>query len=1251
MGQHASALERRQQVDGSTITVAPVLYCGSLDDHHLPSSQQQHADQDQGQLYDQHQQDQQSEEDVKTTRRRRRRLTIVNGYGKEVPLKELIDQQMKRRRHVAIRAELHMTSTQIIIKNEAHRTPIDFVPLQKSTSLHIFGVKSLLYYGGSAERPVTQSHLLLFSSRDVADAVASFVINATRANAAALATSTSTLLESPSSLSDVSSSIELTYPSMARKASHIPTFTGDLVDDRELDIVLSPTPHLDKDSFTSTLHYPEEQEMLDYQRRKDSRPTEIDMSAVIHDQSSPEEGEEEMASSTTPTLQLQSQLQMPNDAQESTPSSSLVSPVTTVHQSSPDLHLSTHRSSQRSRKSMLQEISKDLAQYHQEDPLQRAQMEYEQEHTRPPLPNAEVGGAMIATFEAVVVAYGYVDAFPSPHTVSACHTQLFELGARNNNHRSLTASQINRERSSASSRDGLALCRARLQQSDVHITDAAALITVYTQGLRIICPLKTCVDMSIPLHQIKYWSVAPENKKDVVVLISVDEPARWSRHNPDLPQTDLHQVAMTTHVAVVIRFTKKAWLLCNALSRAQYAGHLGVHPATAAVGATQFPAIFCNAVRSCRLQDEAIYPTAVAAMRLCTSMVPCKVSVLSDAVVISTSAQASTANAPGLAFYRLNTQQIKFCSILSDRSNLKSLRRFYPNTWQQPLLILTYQLSEKSNDYLLLVLQSEKIEQVLQSVQQVVFDRTFREQDQQPNNVFAAIPNSEAGTVSIATSQHLLSRERLTPVSVIGQGHFGLVHLAKLEDENGAIECAVKLLKKSAPLNDKEDFLRELEVTRLLSHEHIVQFIGADVRLQPWLIVIEYVPHGDLRKVLRTLNESSVKLSDLEMVKFALQVALAMEYMSSHRYIHMDLALRNCLLGSNNHVKICDFGLTQQLADDLDSFQIEKWNGKLPIKWLPPESLFNGLFSIQSDIWGYGIVIWEMYSYGATPYGKLKGMEFQKSVRAGMRPSKPYDCPDSIYELCHKCWHKQRVKRPSFTGIRKSLGFFAETIRDMPQAYRDVGAVYTIVCADKDNASLQSHDWSSCQLDISSDPHVGIKKNVSFSTMAYAEIQAAKAMSAAPTSPSCQSKAAVSQLSNQMTGPVGNQEIVSEQARKQSSVSHSIPLQDEEVQNQANLAESALSSPETHHQKLRPLRVPQSRRIVVSPSRDDDEDDDGKEDDDDEDDDTHGKQPSGPPRATRSISFDITHAAESFSPERLQTPQQNKQQDHDESLC
>ncbi|XP_071786997.1 tyrosine-protein kinase TXK-like [Asterias amurensis] len=240
----------------------------------------------------------------------------------------------------------------------------------------------------------------------------------------------------------------------------------------------------------------------------------------------------------------------------------------------------------------------------------------------------------------------------------------------------------------------------------------------------------------------------------------------------------------------------------------------------------------------------------------------------------------------------------------------------------------------------------------------------------------------------------------------LGSGQFGVVKLAKINKRNQFV--AVKIMRENAMSED--DFVDEAKVMTQFQHENLVQLYG--VCKKPICIITEYMSKGCLLFHLRRHKDLLQKPTIL--LHMAVQICSALFYLETKKFIHRDLAARNCLVGERNVVKVADFGLTRYVLDD----EYTSTGTKFPIKWAPPEVLHYTKFSSKSDVWAYGILLWEIFSGGQTPYPKMNNVEVVDQVtRKQYRMEQPPCCPRDIYCIMYRCWQEKPEQRPSFGDL------------------------------------------------------------------------------------------------------------------------------------------------------------------------------------------------------------------------------------------
>ncbi|XP_021942304.1 tyrosine-protein kinase transmembrane receptor Ror-like isoform X2 [Zootermopsis nevadensis] len=275
-----------------------------------------------------------------------------------------------------------------------------------------------------------------------------------------------------------------------------------------------------------------------------------------------------------------------------------------------------------------------------------------------------------------------------------------------------------------------------------------------------------------------------------------------------------------------------------------------------------------------------------------------------------------------------------------------------------------------------------------------------------------------------------LPRDTLCFLQEIGEGCFGKVHKGELRREDGQQPeiVAVKVLKESATREAEEDFMREVDIMSAFRHCNILSLIGVvlrDAGNSPWM-VFEFMPHGDLAEVLRSNSRQLWKpvpglapLTKESLLSVALQISSGMQYLAAQRFVHRDLACRNCLVGAGLSVKIADFGMSR----DVYTCDYYKIGGSrlLPVRWMSPESVMYGRFTLESDVWSYGVVLWEIYSLGKQPYYGQSNEEVVKLILQGIMLIPPEDCPQVIWDLMRSCWKTEPRDRIRFGDIYARL--------------------------------------------------------------------------------------------------------------------------------------------------------------------------------------------------------------------------------------
>ncbi|KAM9355474.1 ephrin type-A receptor 7 isoform 2-T2 [Pholidichthys leucotaenia] len=281
---------------------------------------------------------------------------------------------------------------------------------------------------------------------------------------------------------------------------------------------------------------------------------------------------------------------------------------------------------------------------------------------------------------------------------------------------------------------------------------------------------------------------------------------------------------------------------------------------------------------------------------------------------------------------------------------------------------------------------------------------------------------------------------------VIGAGEFGEVCSGRLKlPGKRDVSVAIKTLKVGYTEKQRRDFLCEASIMGQFDHPNVVHLEGVVTRGKPVMIVIEYMENGSLDAFLR---KHDGQFTVIQLVGMLRGIAAGMRYLSDMGYVHRDLAARNILVNSNLVCKVSDFGLSRVIDDDPEAVYTTTWKmqdlvnliftsvtdlhftqqgGKIPVRWTAPEAIQYRKFTSASDVWSYGIVMWEVMSYGERPYWDMSNQDVIKAIEEGYRLPAPMDCPPGLHQLMLDCWQKDRAERPKFDQI---VGILDKMIRN-----------------------------------------------------------------------------------------------------------------------------------------------------------------------------------------------------------------------------
>ncbi|XP_075861110.1 focal adhesion kinase 1 isoform X16 [Microcebus murinus] len=285
---------------------------------------------------------------------------------------------------------------------------------------------------------------------------------------------------------------------------------------------------------------------------------------------------------------------------------------------------------------------------------------------------------------------------------------------------------------------------------------------------------------------------------------------------------------------------------------------------------------------------------------------------------------------------------------------------------------------------------------------------------------YAEIIDEEDTYTMPSTRDYEIQRERIELGRCIGEGQFGDVHQGiYMSPENPALAVAIKTCKNCTSDSVREKFLQEALTMRQFDHPHIVKLIGVITENPVW-IIMELCTLGELRSFLQ-VRKYSLDLASL--ILYAYQLSTALAYLESKRFVHRDIAARNVLVSSNDCVKLGDFGLSRYMED---STYYKASKGKLPIKWMAPESINFRRFTSASDVWMFGVCMWEILMHGVKPFQGVKNNDVIGRIENGERLPMPPNCPPTLYSLMTKCWAYDPSRRPRFTELKAQLSTILE---------------------------------------------------------------------------------------------------------------------------------------------------------------------------------------------------------------------------------
>ncbi|XP_052316681.1 tyrosine-protein kinase TXK [Oncorhynchus keta] len=270
-------------------------------------------------------------------------------------------------------------------------------------------------------------------------------------------------------------------------------------------------------------------------------------------------------------------------------------------------------------------------------------------------------------------------------------------------------------------------------------------------------------------------------------------------------------------------------------------------------------------------------------------------------------------------------------------------------------------------------------------------------------------------TPGFSSEKWEIDPSELTVMKELGCGQFGLVRLGTWR---ALCKVAIKTINEGAM--HEEDFIEEAKIMMRLCHPKLVQLYGVCTRQHPMCIVTEFMENGCL---LNYLRQNGGTMGQPWLLSVCQDTCEAMQYLETHNFIHRDLAARNCLVSDKNVVKVCDFGMTRYV---LDNQYTSSTGSKFPVKWSPPEVLHYNKYSSKSDVWSFGVLMWEVFTEGKTPFDGRSNVDVVDEITRGHRLYRPHKASNDVYKLMYQCWHERPHGRPSFSELLKRIRLLAE---------------------------------------------------------------------------------------------------------------------------------------------------------------------------------------------------------------------------------
>ncbi|XP_069460668.1 insulin receptor-related protein [Ambystoma mexicanum] len=355
----------------------------------------------------------------------------------------------------------------------------------------------------------------------------------------------------------------------------------------------------------------------------------------------------------------------------------------------------------------------------------------------------------------------------------------------------------------------------------------------------------------------------------------------------------------------------------------------------------------------------------------------------------------------------------------------------------------------------------------------VFFYNKKRNNDGYPSGTLYASVNPEYFSASdmYIPDEWEVPREKIHIIRELGQGSFGMVYegIAKgIVKDEVETKVALKTVNELATMRERIEFLNEASVMKAFNCHHVVRLLGVVSQGQPALVIMELMTRGDLKSYLRSLraeseNKPGLPLPNLkEMVQMAGEIADGMAYLNAKKFVHRDLAARNCMVSEDFTVKIGDFGMTRDIYET--DYYRKGGKGLLPVRWMSPESLKDGIFTPHSDVWSFGVVLWEIATLAEQPYQGMSNEQVLHFVIDNGILEKPENCEEKLHELMRWCWQQNPKQRPTFIQVVESIQ------EEMHYSFRQVSFFYSRNTKRRESAELSDAEADHVQRTLLSEP-------------------------------------------------------------------------------------------------------------------------------------------------------------------------------------